>query len=447
MILAADRVVLDELDRVGEVVQLAETAVESLRVTGLVEVRPERDGRWRLLPCGTVGAVAVDGFQVQVTPNQKVGLSRLLFLLGYARNPGLRPEVVTASEEPDLWPALGASLARTAEAALERGVMQGYQRVDNALRVVRGRIRIGDQLTRRPGLMVPLEVSYDEFTVDIAENRILRTALRRLQAVPGLAADARRQLAHLDGRLDGVGIVRPGEPIPSWLPTRLNERYQPALRLAEVVLRYGSVEAGPGGLPMASFVVSMWRVFEDFVAAALTASLRRRPGFTRVQHATTLDIPGPGRSPGQVPMAVDIVHLVGGTPRMIFDAKYKVADARGRHPNADLYQMLAYCTAMGLPRAWLVYAQGGSGPVERRVRNSDITIVEYPLDLSAHPRHLLAQIDVLADVAWAAADFPHHPDHRAQARQIVLRGDGEEAGPHVPGWERSTPAASREGEI
>ena len=100
---------------------------------------------------------------------------------------------------------------------------------------------MSDQISRRPGLLIPLEVSFDEFTADTAENRILRTALRRMLSVPRLSDSAQRRLAHLDGRLDGVTVLRFGAPLPRWVPTRLNERYQPALCLAEIVLRNVSV--------------------------------------------------------------------------------------------------------------------------------------------------------------------------------------------------------------
>jgi len=66
-------------------------------------------------------------------------------------------------------------------------------------------------------------------------------------------------------------------------------------------------------------------------------------------------------------------------------------------------QMLAYCTALKVPRAWLVYAQGGAGPVVRRIVNTDVSVVEYPLDLRAEPKDLLRQMDVLTDAAWLAA--------------------------------------------
>jgi 5-methylcytosine-specific restriction enzyme subunit McrC len=42
----------------------------------------------------------------------------------------------------------------------------------------------------------------------------------------------------------------------------------------------------------------------------------------------------------------------------VADAKYKLEYSAGRYPNADHYQMLAYCTALEVPIAWLVYAQG-----------------------------------------------------------------------------------------
>lgn len=394
-------VVMDELDREGAVVSLGQATAAALADTGLVEVRPERGGAWRLLPCGKVGAVLAPGLQVQVTPKEKVGLSKLIFLLGYARDPGFRPEDVAGDDESELWPALAESLARLAERALGRGVLQGYRTMDESLRTVRGRIRIGDQLTRRPGQMVPIEVTYDEFTVDIPENRVLRAALRRMLTVPAVDAKTRSRLAHLDGRLDGVQLLRLREQYPSWLPTRLNDRYHAALRLSEVILRNCSAEPGPGGVQIAAFVVPMWKVFEDFVATALTEGLRRYPGVTRTQYRRSLDVPLPGKAEGEVSMRIDIAHLVGGKPVAVFDAKYKAADSSGRYPNADHYQVLAYCTALNLDRGWLIYAGGSGGSVERRIRNSPVRVVEYPLDLSVRPGELVAQLVELGRDAWA----------------------------------------------
>ncbi|MDQ1248853.1 MAG: 5-methylcytosine-specific restriction enzyme subunit McrC [Actinomycetota bacterium] len=391
-------IVLHELDPDGRVVPLPTAVAEALSQTRLVEVRPEHHGRWRILPNGRVGAVRIDELQVQVVPKRKVGLTKLLFLLGYARDPGFRPEDVAGVEEPDLWAALAESLARLAERATAGGVLQGYVTVDEALRTVRGRIRISDQIARRPGFMVPVEVTYDEFTVNITENRILRTAIRRMLAVPRLSNSAAARLAHLDGRLAEVSVLRHGEALPAWRPTRLNERYLPALRLAELVLANTSAEAGDGTIRVAAFVVDMAKVFEDFVGAALTEGLRRYPGTTRLQYPDHLDEPGIGAK-AAIPMYVDIVHTVNRLPRLVFDAKYKAEGPSGRYPNADHYQMLAYCTALQVPTAWLVYGGGGK-PRVRTIRNTGVEVVEYPLDLRVEPGQLLAQVDRLAREAW-----------------------------------------------
>ena len=391
--------VLDELDQTGVLADLEGTEAIALAGTGLVEVRPEPAG-WRLLPRGRVGSVRIGEVQVDVRPKDKVGLTRMLFLLGYARDPGFVPGTVSAAPDDDLWPAIAESLVRLARAALGAGVLQGYRGIDDSLRELRGRIRIGDQITRHPGRMVPIEVSYDEYTSDIPENRLLRGALRRMLAVPRLERGVRSSLAHLDGRLDGVGIPIPGTRLPTWQPTRLNRHYAPALRLAELILRNLSAELGSGGIRTAAFVVDMAQVYEAFVTTALGEALARYPGGCQAQYRTRLD-DGPGG--GGITMYVDLVHLDGGRPRLVFDAKYKAASADGAYANADHYQMLAYCTALAVPRAWLVYARGGPRRV-RRIVNTGISVIEYALDLGAAPRVLLAQIDGLAREAWASLD-------------------------------------------
>jgi 5-methylcytosine-specific restriction enzyme subunit McrC len=392
-------IVLDELQSSADAVELDPEVAATLRDTGLVTVLPAHGGLWTVLPAGTVGAVQVGNLLVEVTPKQKVGLSRLLFLLGYAANPGFRPEDVAGIEDTDLFAALGESLARQGLRALERGALSGYVHVEDALRTVRGRIRVGDQMTRRPGMLLPLEVAYDDFTVDIAENRILRAAIRLMMQVPRLSHDVRWRLAHLDSKLDGVSKLRFGATLPPWTESRLNEHYVPALRLAEIILRNTSAEAGIGRHSVASFVVNMAKVFEDFVTTSLREALDGYPGETSGQYETFLDEAEIGQMGNRVRMAVDIVHSVRGVPAMVFDAKYKAASASDGYPNADYYQMLAYCTALTVPTAWLIYA--GPGQVRtRRVNNSSVSIVEFPLDISQTPAALLARVDALAEAAY-----------------------------------------------
>lgn len=388
--------VLDELSG-GLVERLDSASASFLNTSGLAKASPMGMGLYRIEPVGRVGSVRTTTLQLDVRPKDRLGLSRLLFLLSYAGEQGFRPDLVAASEDGDLWSALAESLARLAERALGRGVLQGYLTVDESLRTVKGRIRISDQISRRPGMLVPLEVSYDEFTEDIAENRILRAALDRMGQVPGVRPEVLGRLRQLKGKLDGVTRLPAGAPVPPWKPTRMNLRYHAVLRLAELVLRNASAEAGEGKQQTASFVVDMAQVFEDFVGTALRTAMAAYPGELRLRYNALLS--EAVRDSDRLSVRPDAVHLLGGRPVVAYNAKYKAASDTGGSLTADHYQMLAHCTALAVPTAWLVYA--GKGEVKlRRILNTDIDIVEFPLDLSQPPSAILASVKELASQSW-----------------------------------------------
>ncbi len=80
--------------------------------------------------------------------------------------------------DEDLLPALARLFATQAETGLRQGLLKGYVSVDETALVMRGRVRMSEQARRHHGRLVPLEVTHDEFTEDIAENRLLRTAAK-----------------------------------------------------------------------------------------------------------------------------------------------------------------------------------------------------------------------------------------------------------------------------
>lgn len=91
-------------------------------------------------------------------------------------------------------------------------------------------------------------------------------------------------------------------------------------------------------------------------------------------------------------MRADIAWVNSGRVRAVVDAKYKTHTASG-----DLYQMLAYCTVIGLRAGHLVYADGG-GSTTHQVRNADVEILTHVLDLDLPPAALLAGVDALTDL-------------------------------------------------
>ena len=92
----------------------------------------------------------------------------------------------------------------------------------------------------------------------------------------------------------------------------------------------------------------------------------------------------------------------GSRPIFVGDAKYKKLETLGSQ-NADIYQMLAYCTAADLPSGLLVHAAGERKPEAYKIRHAGKTIEVASLDLSGTPEAILNEVRGVADRVKAYA--------------------------------------------
>lgn len=369
------------------VIPLSDTAGDALTASGVVTAYRLGGGQWEVAPTSKVGVATIAGVTVWIKP--KVDVRGILFLLGYAKNPGWRDDAVSLLGVPDLVPALAYAFASQAERAVEQGLLQGYTEIDDALTVLRGRLREGDQLRQRFGLAIPLLVRFDDHTIDITENRLLRSATEVLLRLPGVEPSVRVRLRGLRRVLADVTPLVRGAPLPPWVTTRLNSRYHVALWLAELILRGSAVDQAPGDVRLEGFLVDMWRVFEDFLTTALTEAFRPRGGWCRSQDRHHLDVDS------KIVMKPDLVWYLDEQPVAVIDAKYKAEKPAG-FPDADLYQMLAYCTALKLNDGHLVYAKGNADQTTHQIDHAGVRIHVHTLDLDAEPADLLTQVSELA---------------------------------------------------
>ncbi|MEU5659989.1 restriction endonuclease [Streptomyces sp. NPDC047737] len=362
-------------------------------VPDLVRLSPTSSGLWTVRGNQRVGTVRLrtrSGDAIHLHLRPKLGIRDLLFLLSYSSTDPWRPEPVTAATTDDLLPALADLLARTARRTLESGVLHGYREVEEDLPLIRGSIRATAQL-RRTGLPLPISVRYDDHTPDIPENRILLAALHLAAYLPGVPQPTRLTLRHLADRLPGVRRLHPGESLPVWTPTRLNARYSQALRLAELLLTGRSIQQ-EGGAPIVAdgFLLDLPRVFERFLTMTLSAATARHGIRCAPQDAHPLD------KAGRTSVRPDLVLYRQGRPVSVVDAKY--TSLEGKASREHLYQLLAYCTALGITHGHLVYAATtpGTAPIDHVIRRSSVTITAHALNLNEPPAGLLAQIDALA---------------------------------------------------
>lgn len=368
--------------------------------TGIsVAPTPGTDDRYDLTPGSKVGAIHLEGLDVVVQP--KVPLDRLLFVLSYAM-PYIRDlrEPLALEAAPDLPEAIVAAFLRHAHVALARGVQQGYRTRDDSSLTMRGRLRVGDQMRRRYGPMPPVEITYDDFTVDIEINQLVLAAAERLLRLP---LTSRRLLLGLRGivaRLEGVTLVGyDARRLPSVTFTRLNERYRGAVGLATMILRSMSFDLAHGSVPATAFLVDMNRAFEEFIVGALRVAIgvgmgqlvqggRGRPLFLDEGRAVSLQ--------------PDLSLWREGRCLWVGDVKYKKV-ASLEYPNADIYQATAYAIATGLDDVTLIYAAGEREPGAITVVNVGKRVEVVTIDLTVPPAALLGQVQEIAGRMLARA--------------------------------------------
>ena len=362
-----------------------------------IDVAPSPDaaGAYILTPSSYIGALNVGELAVVIRP--KIPINRVMFLIAYAMEPkNWWRDPFELARDDDVLEAIALAFAHRTRQAIQRGLLQGYRREEEALHTVRGRIRFGDQISRRFGIPLPIEVAFDEFTEDIEKNRLLKTAIHRLGHTYIRSPATRQELRALRPAFSmvGLGSYRRGA-LPEVEYSRLDEHYRPAVQLARLIIENSSLELRRGEVAGAAFLIDMNKVFEQFLYVALGEALGLSERLWQRGKRLALD------EENQISMYPDLSWWParqagnGSQPIFVGDAKYKKLEPE-RFENADIYQILAYCTAADLRSGLLVYAGKGESSAHK-IKHADRTIEVASLDLAGTPEQILDEVRRLAD--------------------------------------------------
>ena len=353
------------------------------------------EAMYYLTPGSDVGAVEVDGLSVRIEP--KIGVLQLLSLACYALDRvKLQPRDFDFHRDAALPEYLAIALISAARRAFSRGLLRGYLTREEAMYAVRGRIRFDEQMRRRFGIPIPVEVRHDEFTDDITANRLVKAAVRLLGVMRLRSPEARNGLVRIAATLDNVSLVEfSARNVPNVEFDRLNAHYREVVALSRMVLQHGAYQLNRGTVRAPGLLVDMIKLFQDFVTVALREELGVSEERFRESEIATLDLPATGER-GRVHLRPDLVWRDGSRCVFVGDVKYKsIEDERVR--NSDLYQMLAYVTALDLPGGLLIYAKGEAEAAKYRVRHSGKLLEVNALDLSGSLDCVLQRVRGLAE--------------------------------------------------
>ncbi|WP_028709012.1 McrC family protein [Propionicicella superfundia] len=336
-----------------------------------------------------VGSISVPGIVLHIVP--KVPVANVLYLMAWSTERIAFSQSEIGQATGSLTAAVATWYARMLERSLVLGVDRAYVEETDRVIALRGRIDWPAQ-AKAVSLPTPIACRYDDWSIDTRPNRIAAAAalaLLRNPAVPPQSAFTLRRLLKL---LAGVGPLRPDDLSGHTdVLTRLNEHYRSTVQLARIILRAGGPSQGAGRTAVSSFMINMNDVFEDFVFASLKHQLRGTWGIDK--HKVPLDVAH------RVPTEPDLLFAdQSGTNVLVADSKYKLISA-GRGRNADYYQLLAYCTSLGLPRGVLIYCDAGDEPRPPHsieVRQSGTVLDTFQVGLSGSFDDIADEFDRLA---------------------------------------------------
>lgn len=331
---------------------LAERETRRLRVPQPVLSRTARPG---LRAGQVVGVLTVPGASVEILP--KVGgeqheagrhaLTRMLAVAWDLPTVASDPALM-ATQSGDVLEILVRVFADNLLKAVRRGLPHRYQRREDDLPLLRGKLDVRRQITRHASQADRLACAFDELSVDTPLNRVLRAAVRRLVTVARTSAN-RRKLQEMTARFESVGDSADplGEPVRL---DRTNRAFHRLHAMAKLFLAADWQGTSAGRSEGFGLLFPMNELFEAFVGRSMQHALVRRD--VRVQHRGRYALENCGA--GLFALRPDIVV----DDEIVIDTKWKRLNPS--HPRlgvseSDVYQMLAYSQAYRARRLVLLY--------------------------------------------------------------------------------------------
>jgi 5-methylcytosine-specific restriction enzyme subunit McrC len=365
--------------------KLEQNTAEKIQNLGIIDLTRKVSGEFVLRADSKIGFLSVHGVQVNVKP--RFPIYNIFYFLGLIKELKLDEEKVRIGENDDFLTLLFQSFVISVEIAIKRGLISGYVNRQEASQVLKGRLDLSQQFRKHHGILLPLEISYDDFVEDIPENQILKLALRISLKFGIRSRGVRNQAQNLLFSFRDVSDI---QNVPTWNPTRLNIHYLDSLKLARLIISGNGFNETVGDLEIFGFSIDMYKVFEDFIAKQIEERVNGPQDKIVKQQSVTLD------THGLYEEKPDLIWYKAGNSFQVIDTKYKKPEGENeqRDSIADLRQVISYASLLGLKEAHIVY--GVAGPARSiKTKQEGITVYTHGLDLGLSPVDIQKQLDDL----------------------------------------------------
>lgn len=315
------------------------------------------------------GVISLGDISIEILPKiygieaDDVGSSRkaLIHMLCSARRMKLH-EADTAKidlQKRSLLDIFILHFCRRLRAQLARGMIRKYVTRKENLKVLRGKLKIGEHIKQNLVHKERLFCQYDELSADNDYNRILKYVLA-IMLKEAKGNHTLQQVSELLGRFDAISDCTVNSTILDQLIfDRLNERYKPVFDQCRYFLDRLFPNVITGKKDCLALLFDMNRLFEEYVGSQLRKERRMRDLRTREQGPHKYFARLENSSENVFGMKPDFSFINRKNQIvMIADAKWKILDEGEKNlaiSQTDMYQMGSYASRYGVTSLFLLY--------------------------------------------------------------------------------------------
>lgn len=256
---------------------------------------------------------------------------------------------------------------------VKHGLKSAYVGVEDNLTVYKGKLMVNEHIKHNMDHQERFYVGYDEYQMNRAENRLVKSTLLKLQKITTSAENAKaiRQL------LTSFELIEPStnydKDFSKVVIDRNTRDYEMLMKWSKVFLKNKSFTTFSGTESAMALLFPMEKVFEAYVAQNMKKVFGRAGWNVSAQDKghylfNTLN----GETHRKFALRPDLVVTRDDDSVVILDTKWKnlINDRRANYgiSQADMYQMYAYSKKYNTSEIWLLYpvndAMHNVGPIK-----------------------------------------------------------------------------------
>lgn len=246
-----------------------------------------------------------------------------------------------------------------AQMLVKRGLRSAYEEKTDNLRCFRRKLQVAGHIRRNIVHKERFYVTYEEFTKNRPENRLIKATLKKLQKVTTdeqNKQDARELLLFFDGIQESMDYPQDFARIRI---DRNSREYEEIMKWTEVILQGNSFLNFSDGIKARSILFAMDEVFENYVACQIKKYFRENWEVSSQDENYYLF-----EKPRDFQLRPDIVMKKReGNRTLILDTKWKSLpdmknegwSAFNKKARNDIYQMVTYASRYEAEEIWLFY--------------------------------------------------------------------------------------------